>query len=64
LDTIVRAWLELAGQGLVTDPQAEHLQAWAASGCGPGRLLADPALVPEPFRSEPAVRRALIGSEV
>lgn len=64
LAAIVRAWLELTSQGLVKDPQTEHLQAWAASGCGLGRLLADPALFPEPFRSEPAVRRALIGSEV
>lgn len=64
LAAIVRAWLELAGQGLVKDPRAEHLQGWSTSGCSFGRLLSDPALFPEPFRSEPAVRRALIGSEM
>ena len=61
LSTIVRAWLELAGQGKVADPQAERLKSW--SGHDACEILGDPALFPEAFRREPALGRALTGSQ-
>jgi fructuronate reductase len=61
LAAIVRAWLELAGQGRVKDPRGGRLQSWAGSGCEPGEILGDPALFPDPFRTDPAVHRTLVG---
>jgi fructuronate reductase len=56
---VVRAWLDLAARGRVKDPHGELLQA--RKECGLGKLLDDPALFPAAFRTEPAVRAALIG---
>ena len=64
LAAIVQAWLALAGQGRVKDPQGARLQSWAGSGCELGEIMGDPALFPDAFRAEPAVHRTLIGSEV
>lgn len=64
LAAIVQAWLALAGQGRVKDPQGARLQSWAGSGCGPGEIMGDPALFPDAFRAEPAVHRTLMRSEV
>ena len=64
LAEIIHAWLELAGQGRVKDPQGPRLQSWAGSGCDAGDIFDDAALFPEAFRREPAVRRALTGSPV
>jgi fructuronate reductase len=61
LAAVVRAWLDLAGQGRVGDPQGGRLQSWAGSGCAPDEILGDPALFPDAFRTEPAVHRTLIG---
>jgi fructuronate reductase len=61
LTAIVRGWLDLAGQSRVKDPQAERLQAWTRAGGGLCAALNDPALFPDVFRAEPAVRRAVIG---
>ena len=58
--SVVRSWLTLAGQGAVKDPQGARLAAWAGSGCEPAEILGDPALFPGAFRTDPAVRRALI----
>jgi fructuronate reductase len=58
LGQVVRAWLESARQP-VRDPQAEGLARWAESGASVSAALDDPALFPEPFRAEPAVRAAV-----
>ncbi len=58
LGRIVRAWLEHARQP-VRDALSERLAAWSASGGGISAALDDPALFPEPFRTEPAVRAAV-----
>ena len=60
LAAVVRAWIGLASRGEVVDPQVERLKALAVSGCAVRAALDDPALFPEPFRAEPAVRRALL----
>ena len=61
LASVVQAWLELAGQGRVRDPQGARLQAWAGAGGAREEILNDPALFPDAFRNEPAVRRVLAG---
>jgi len=61
---IVRAWLELAGEGRVKDQQSARLRAWAGSGCGLAGVLNEAALFPDAFRGDPALRAAMIGSEV
>ena len=61
---IVRAWLELAGEGRVKDQQSARLRAWAGSGCGLAGVLNEAALVPDAVRGDPALRAAMIGSEV
>jgi len=61
LAAVVQAWLELAGQGRVKDPQGVRLQSWAGSGSRPGEVMGDPALFPDAFRTEPAVHRTLMG---
>jgi fructuronate reductase len=60
LAAVVRAWLNLAGQGKVKDPHDDRLKA-LAGGCV-GKALDEPLLFPDPFRAEPMVRRALTGS--
>ena len=59
--SIVRAWLALASTGAVKDPQAARLARWAAGGGGVAGALDDAMLFPTPFRTEPAVRVALLG---
>ncbi len=64
LATIIRAWLELAGQDRVKDPQSERLQAWAGAGRGSKDVFDDPALFPDAFRCDSVVRQTLVGSGV
>ena len=59
---IVLAWLELAGQGKVADPLAERLRSWARSGGDLREIIGDPALFPDAFRRETALRSALAWS--
>jgi len=62
METVIRAWLDLAGQGQVADPQADRLQAWTSSGCDGAKILEDSSLFPDAFRTEPALRRTLLRS--
>jgi fructuronate reductase len=57
--SVIRAWLDAARQGGVKEPQAERLKATPCLA----NLLDDPALFPDAFRSERALRYALMGSE-
>jgi fructuronate reductase len=60
LAQVIRAWLEFVKRGDVKDPASAWLRAWAASG---GRLedaIDDPALFPDPFRTEKDVRVAML----
>jgi mannitol-1-phosphate/altronate dehydrogenase len=61
LASIVRAWLVLAGEGVVKDPQAARLARWAAGGRDVAAALDDAILFPPPFRTDPWVRAALLG---
>ena len=61
LASIIRAWLELAGEGAVEDPQAARLAQWAAGGRDVAAALDDAILFPAPFRADPSVRAALLG---
>ncbi|HUI19695.1 MAG TPA: mannitol dehydrogenase family protein [Methylocella sp.] len=60
LASIVRAWLGLAGEGLVKDPHAARLAQWAARGRDVATALDDTILFPAPFRTDPLVRAALL----
>jgi fructuronate reductase len=60
LASIVRAWLVLAGEGVVKDPQAARLARWAAAGRDVAGALDDAILFPPPFRTDPRVRAALL----
>ncbi|MDR3511174.1 MAG: mannitol dehydrogenase family protein [Caulobacteraceae bacterium] len=60
LCAIVRAWLGAASLGEAADPKAARLAAWADAGADLAAALDDPALFPEPFRAEPAVRAAML----
>jgi mannitol-1-phosphate/altronate dehydrogenase len=61
LASVVRAWLDLASEGAVKDPQAARLVKWRDAGRGVAAALADPKLFPPPFRTNPSVRAALLG---
>ncbi|HEX4180235.1 MAG TPA: mannitol dehydrogenase family protein [Caulobacteraceae bacterium] len=63
LAAVVRAWLDLGGRGQVEDPQSERLRAWARAGGSIHAALDDPLLFPEAFRTEPALRRAIVGGQ-
>ena len=60
LASIVRAWLRLAGEGAVKDPQGERLAQWAGSGRDVAAALDDAMLFPAPFRADPAGRAAIL----
>ena len=60
LASVVRAWLKLAGDGVVKDPQGARLARWAAAGRNLAAALDDALLFPAPFRVDPAVRAALL----
>jgi fructuronate reductase len=61
LASIVRAWLDLASDGAVKDPQAARLTKWRDAGRDMAAALDDAMLFPPPFRSNPSVRAALLG---
>jgi fructuronate reductase len=56
----IRAWLEFAKKGEVKDPASARLKAWAASGARIEDALDDPVLLPDPFRTDPNVRSAML----
>jgi len=60
LASVVRAWLKLAGDGVVKDPQGARLSKWAAAGRDMPTALDDALLFPTPFRIDPAVRAPLL----
>jgi len=60
LASVVRAWLNLAGDGVVKDPQGARLAKWAAAGRNMAAALDDTLLFPVPFRADPAIRAALL----
>jgi len=60
LASVVRAWLNLAGDGVVKDPQGVRLAKWAAAGRDMAAALDDALLFPAPFRADPAIRAALL----
>lgn len=59
LATLVRTWIEVAGRGLVADPHAAALQEIRRTGGGLTAVLAAPRLLPDEFRTDPLVGRAL-----
>lgn len=61
LASIVRAWLDLASEGAVKDPQAARLTKWRDAGQGMAAALDDATLFPPPFRTNPSLRAALLG---
>ena len=61
LAAIVRAWLGAASRGEAADPQGARLADWAAAGADLAAALDDPVLFPDPFRSDSAVRAAILG---
>lgn len=61
LASVVRAWLKLAGDGIVKDPHGTRIAGWAAAGHDMGAALDDPLLFSAPFRADPAVRSAVSG---
>ena len=61
LTSILRAWLELAVAGIVTDPQKPRLVRRMAENHGLAAALDDAMLFPAPFRTDPALRAALLG---
>jgi fructuronate reductase len=61
LASIVRAWLDLASQGAVKDPQAARLTKWRDAGRDMAAALDDATLFPPPFRTNPSLRAALLG---
>jgi fructuronate reductase len=64
LCAVVRAWLGAASLGEAADPQAARLADWADAGADLAAALDDPALFPDPFRSDPAVRAAMLAGPV
>jgi fructuronate reductase len=60
LASVVRAWLMLAGDGVVKDPQGAQLAKWAAAGRDMPAVLDNALLFPAPFRADPAVRAAFL----
>ncbi|MGH7022846.1 MAG: mannitol dehydrogenase family protein [Caulobacteraceae bacterium] len=62
LSAVVRAWLDVAGQGVVNDAKAATLVAWRRSGARLTDALDDPLLFPDEFRAEPAVRAAVLAA--
>jgi fructuronate reductase len=56
----IRAWLEFTKKGEVKDPAGARLKSWAASGARIEDALDDPALFPDPFRTDPNVRAAML----
>jgi fructuronate reductase len=61
LASIVRAWLDLASEGAVKDPQAARLTKWRDAGRDVAAALDDAMLFPPPFRTDASVRTALLG---
>jgi fructuronate reductase len=61
LASIVHAWLGLASEGVVKDPQAARLAPSAAEGRHMTAALDDALLFPAPFRTDPSIRAALLG---
>ena len=59
LASVVRAWLNLAGDGVVNDPQGVRLARWAAAGRNMPAALDDAHLFPTPFCADP-VRAAFL----
>jgi fructuronate reductase len=60
LCAIVRAWLGAASLGEAADPQGRRLADWAQAGADLAAALDDPALFPDAFRREAAVRAAML----
>ncbi len=63
LAKVIRAWLEFARTREVTDPAGARLKGWAESGGRVENALDDPALFPDPFRTDPKVRAAILKHE-
>lgn len=61
LADVVRAWLSFA-RGPVKDAQSARITQWSRSGGDLGAALDDDALFPDPFRTEPKVRAAILGA--
>lgn len=57
---VIHAWLEFAKRGGVKDPAADRLKAWVVSGGRMEDALDDPVLFPDPFRTDPVVRTAML----
>jgi fructuronate reductase len=62
LAAVIRAWLAAVAEGQAKDVQSADLFAWQVAGGELATALDDPALFPEPFRAEPAVRAAVLGT--
>jgi fructuronate reductase len=60
LAQVIRAWLEFTKANEVKDPASARLKAWAASGGRMEDAVDDPALFPDPFRTESNVRSAVL----
>jgi len=60
LARVIRAWLEFAKKDEVKDPANVRLKSWAATGGRIEDALDDPALFPQPFRTDPNVRAAML----
>lgn len=60
LAAIVRAWMGAAGLGEAPDPKAARLAAWIDAGADLAAALDDPALFPDAFRTDAAVRGAML----
>jgi fructuronate reductase len=60
LCAIVRAWMGAAGLGEAADPKARRLADWIEAGADLAAALDDPALFPDAFRTDPAVRAAML----
>jgi fructuronate reductase len=57
---VLHAWLDFAARGPVKDPERERLAKWAASGARIEDALADSVLFPDAFRTDEAVRNAVL----
>jgi fructuronate reductase len=62
LAAVVRAWLAAVGEGRAKDPQTARILAWRASDGSLPALLDDVLLFPDAFRSDAAVRAAVLGA--
>lgn len=60
LARVVRAWLAFAASGPVKDGASERLDAWAKAGASIAAALDDPALFPDPFRTDAKIRAAIL----